>query len=297
MRLHLILMLAVALLSISLGVTINIGKLSVEATEVNYNTIVEILQLYTSQLSLQKISLGEVGTFKYVEWNDHLLAVSNDVFVFDGAVVKEIDFQKIFDFFEIKYLKEGDNINLVTMYIEKLTDYSNLIQIDYLGKNNLETFLNNNTLYIKTDGYTYMNRLYVPGEVVYTHKYENANSFEENFLPNRTIIQIYTNWEVKKYVFKSLGDTITNLDSDSFVVFYVNSTMNAVFVRNYSPDFGGSDWERYAFSKNVAENLATKFKFKLFYVPFIQLPIENPGIVIYGPEETWEEVKKYLKGD
>ncbi|MBO8160117.1 MAG: DUF4941 domain-containing protein [Thermosipho sp. (in: Bacteria)] len=274
-----------------------IDDITIEASSINFYVTKKILETYSTLLNDEKIAFGSLGTFQYIEWKDKLVVFTKDVVVLNDTAVKDITFDDLFDFFEIKYLRKDENYYLASMLIKNLEDIGTYLQIDYLGTNSLSTYLSNNILYLVSKGYVYYERLYSPNEIIFSKKVENTKSIELNELPKRIIIQLLKTYKIESIKYFTFNEKIENYNSNDLVIIFKDSPLNYVFIRNYSPDFNGNDWELFSTSNTFAKKLSKQFNLKLYYVPFIQLPLDAPGIVIFTSSENWEKIKDYLEGD
>lgn len=282
---------------ITFSVNIIIDNITIEATEINFSSIKHILETYSSFLKDEELKYGNIGTFKYIEWKENLLAFSKEVIVLNNEVKSNVTFEDIFDFLEIKYFKQDDNYYLPTMIINNLKDFGNYLQIDFLGKNSISPLIENNKLYIITTNYVVFDRLYSPNEVILSKEVDNTKNIEVNELPNKIIIQLLKTYKIGNIKYFTFDEKVTQDSTNTFIVIFKNSNMNLIFVQNYSPDFNGNDWERFSISNDIAQKVANKLNLKIYYIPFIQLPLDSPGLVIFSPPETWNEIKKILEGE
>lgn len=276
-----------------------IDDITIEASEVNFSVVKKILETYSSFLNDEKINFGSLGSFSYIEWHDKLVAFSNEVVVLNDSAQQNIFIDDVLDFFEINYFKDDNGTYyLATMVINDLKDFGSYFQIDYLGKNSISTIIDNDNFYIISLKYVYFNeKIYLPNEVIFTKKIQNTIDIAFNDLPNRIIIQLIQTYKISNIKFYSFSEKVIGYDPNTLVVIFNNSESNLIFVRNYSPDFNGNDWQRFSLSTSIAKKISSKFNFKIYYIPFIQLPLDAPGIVIFTSNDNWEEIKKFIEGE
>ncbi|MCD6105431.1 MAG: DUF4941 domain-containing protein [Thermosipho sp. (in: Bacteria)] len=283
----------------SFSFNIIIDDITINSSEVNFSTVEKILDTYSSYLNDdEKITIGSIGSFDYIEWHNKLIAFSNEIVVLNNDAKKNISIEDVLDFFDIKYFKdEMENYFLATMIINDLQDFGTYFQIDYLGKNSIFTLIENGNFYLISSKYVYFDKLYSPNEIILSKKISNTNDIVVNELHKKIIIQLIQTYKITNIKFFSFEEKVSEYDSNTFIVVFKNSNSNLIFIRNYSPDFNGNDWQRFSISNDIAKKISSTYNFKIYYIPFIQLPLDAPGIVIFTSFENWEKIKNFLEGE
>lgn len=271
---------------------------TIKATEINFQTVEQILVEYSNYLEIDNVSTGTIGSFRYIEWNDKFLSFSNNVFVLGETAVENPTFDKIFDFFEINYLKENDKYNFAEMLINDIKDFGNYIQIDFYGKNLIRLTEESSNINVLSDGLVYFNKnLYKKNQIIFSKNFDSRYKVEINTLPGRTIIQFIKEHNIEKIVVKMFGEKIKNYDSKTLLLVFNNSNLNAVFIPTYSPELNGNDWQVFSISEKFGKLVAEKFNLNVYYLTFVDVPKDVPSIVIFTSKRYFDEILKYLEGE
>lgn len=290
----LILLLPLSLFSFN----IFIDDITINASNVNFSVVEKILDIYSAYLNDdEKITTGSIGSFDYIQWHNKLIAFSNEIVVLNDDAKKNISIEEVLDFFEIKYLKDNENYFLATMIINDLKDFGTYYQIDFLGKNSISTLIENENFYLVSSKYVYFDKLYKPNEIILSKKISNSNEVVVNELYKKIIIQLVQTYKISKIKYFSFEDKVNEYDANTLIVVFKNSDANLIFIRNYSPDFYGNDWQRFSISNDIAKKISLNYNLKIYYIPFIQLPIDAPGIVIFTSFENLQKIKNFLEGE
>lgn len=277
---------------------IKFDNYTLNATNINFETVEEILEKYSKFLSTSEISTGTIGSFNYIEWEDKIIYFSKNVVVLGENALDNPNFDDIFNFFNIKYLKKENEYNFAEMVITKVEDFGSYLQFDYLGKNFIDIEATDNAINIISKGLIYFkDNLYEPGSILLTKNIDSSYKTELNILPKRTIVQFIKEYNIKNIIVKLFGEKIEKYDSKSFAIIFKDSNINAVFVPNYSPDFSGNDWKVFSISDKFGKLVSKKFNLKLFYVPFVQVPKDLPAIVIFTSQNSWKQISEFVEGE
>ncbi|ONN28132.1 hypothetical protein XJ44_00250 [Thermosipho affectus] len=281
---------------ISFAFNISYGGRSIKIEEIDFDSTYALLNDYSNFLRVESPSTGAISSFKYIEWKGKFVSFSRNVLVLDEKPVEEVSIEDIFKFFDIPFRKDEKSYRLPDMIISKVVDFRSYIQFDYNGEYKLEISKNEDLLKVYSQGLIYYDdSLFEKGAIIFSKKIDLNFEMEINKLPGRVIIQFFREYNIDNLIVKVFGEKIDSYDSKSFALVFKDSNLNIIFVPNYSPDFDGKDWKIFSISEKIGKVTSKRFKLKIYYLPFVQLPKDLPGIIIFAPKETWNDIKKFIE--
>ncbi|ABR31601.1 hypothetical protein SU69_08905 [Thermosipho melanesiensis] len=286
----------ILLTTIYFATIVKFGDKTCNIVKIDFESIYNLLNEYSSFLNFDMPSTGTISSFKYIEWKGKFISFSNNVVVLDEEAYTKISFDDILNFFGIRYIVIGNTYQLAEMLIEKVSDFGGYIQIIYFGKDLLNISKVEGSIVVNVNGLVYFEgKLYKNGDRLFVKKVDGNFEVEINKIPGRIIIQFVKEYEINNLIIKLFGEKITSYDSKSFALIFKDSKLNTVFVGNYTPDFSGNDWNVFSISDKFGKLIAERFNLKIRYLSFVQLPKDLPGIVIFTPSNIWKEIEKFLQ--
>ena len=279
------------------GIEIQVGSKTIAVTKENVFEWEEgliILSEYSENLQIEGPTVGTLGSFEYLVWNNHTIGYSevSGLVTVDGVSsnIDQLTYEEVLKRLEIPYAKVGASLILPEGVISSVSHKEGILEITYLGSFEFAASVVGE--YIEVVSLTwsaYEDQIFSPGEKVFKIRVGENWSVERTveFEGFARVILTRKNYRNRNVVLIPLSEATTAQINDDTIPVFWGIGDNRVLIRGYSSDFEGADWSVYAENKRLAEKLVEKHDLKLEICPLIFMPVARISFTLLLENEDY----------
>lgn len=279
------------------GIEIQVGSKTIATTEENvfeWEQGLIILSKYSESLQIEGPTVGTLGSFEYLVWNNHTIGYSeiSGLITIDGVSsnIDQLTYEEVLKSLEIPYAELGTSLILPEGMISTVSYREGILEIAYLGSFEFVASVADEYIEVVSLSWSaYEDRMFSPGEdILKIHVGENW-SVERTveFEGFARVILTRKNYRNQNVVLIPLSEAATTQIGDDTIPVFWGIGDNRILMRGYSSDFEGADWSVYAENKHLAEKLAEEHDLKLEICPLIFMPVARISFTLLLENEDY----------
>jgi len=266
-----------------LFVTVSLADtLTLDATLLNFDETLQILLEHSKIFETTPPSTGTVGSLKYLEYNGHVLANVEDLYILDNNKLPNpgvpVETLKLFG---VDYVQADGNIKIITCRVNSIEEIGRTIVVNYEGERNFDIEQAEDSMKIVAkDWLVFRGKPAAPGDVLFEKREVVVEKTAESDGQFRVLLKLK---ESAGYIVKPLGERIDPFEKDT--VFLVGYGDGRVIVRSFSKDLNGLDLPAYSNSLKIAKRIADEMNYRIEICPIYDIPVGVTGVVVLLREE------------
>ncbi len=263
--------------------------------KLTWQDFVEIVTNYMSYLQLTKPSHGSVGDFEYLVWNNHVVGYSKSTGLLnlDGVTEKteDIPLKKILNVFGIPVEVKDRSLYLPEMLIWDISKTEDIVELAFNGVNRLRIFEEKGRLMIISAGLVAWNgKLFATGQELWSVELQTGTKIQQISQLDGLLKVIVGKPPMNRHEFEVLPlDQWSTASTDGILVLYAKGD-SRIIIRPFSPDFEGSDWYSFSYTKKLAVELCKEYSLKLEICPLVCLPVNRVAMLVLAREGDLENL-------
>ncbi|WP_233186274.1 DUF4941 domain-containing protein [Thermotoga sp. KOL6] len=253
-----------------------------EATLLKFDDLYQIFEQHSKLFEITPPSTGIIGSLRYLEYNGHVLANVEDLYILDNNKLSTpgLPVEKL-ELFGIYYVKIDNQIKIITCQVNSIKEIGRTIVIDYRGERAFEVNQSRGKVEILVKDWLVMNEtIKKPGEVLFEREGVKVEKTAESDGQYRILLSSESSGN---YVIKPLGERIDPFEKN--VVFLVGYGDGRIIVRSFSKDLSGLDLPSYSESLKIARQIASLMGYKIEECPVYDIPVGVTGMIVLLKDE------------
>ncbi|ACB08538.1 DUF4941 domain-containing protein [Thermotoga sp. RQ2] len=259
------------------SVTLLAETITLDATLLNFDDLLQLLEIHSRVFDVTPPSTGTVGSMRYLEYNGHVLANVEDLYILDNSKLPSpgvpVETLKLFG---VDYIQTGDGVEIITCRVNSIEEMGRTIVVYFEGEKNFDVEQTQDSVrIIAKDWLLFRGVVKMPEEVLYEKENVRIERTAESDGQFRILLSAES---VGKYVVKPFGERVDPYEKD--VVFLVGYGDGRIIVRSFSKDLNGLDLPAYSESLKLARKMANELGYKLEECPVYDIPVGVIGMIV-----------------
>ncbi|PLV56864.1 DUF4941 domain-containing protein [Thermotoga sp. SG1] len=266
-----------------LSFTVSLAEtFTLDATLLNFDEILQVLMEHSRIFETTPPSTGTVGSLRYLEYNNHVLANVENLYILDNNKLPDpgvpLETLKLFG---VDYVQSDGTIRMITCRVNSIEEIGRTIVVNYEGERNFDIEQTEDSMKIVAkDWLVFRGKPAAPGDVLFEKGEAVVEKTAESDGQFRVLLKFK---QATGYVVKPLGERIDPFEKDT--VFLVGYGDGRVIVRSFSKDLNGLDLPAYSNSLKIAKKIADEMGYRIEICPIYDIPVGVTGVVVLLRDE------------
>ncbi|WP_296907600.1 DUF4941 domain-containing protein [Thermotoga sp.] len=252
------------------------STLTLDATSLNFDEFLQVLVEHSNIFETTPPSTGTVGSLRYLEYNGHVLANVEDLYILDNNKLPSSGVPaETLKLFGVDYVQTDGKIRIITCCVNSIEEIGRTIVVNYEGERCFNVEEDGEMKIVAEDWLNFRGEPVAPGDVLFEKKEVEVEKTAESNGQFRILLKLRT---AGGYVVEPLGERVDPFEKGT--VFLVGYGDGRVIVRSFSKDLNGLDLPAYSNSLKIAKQIANEMGYRIEECPIYDIPVGVTGVVV-----------------